>query len=90
MPQERVGQVRGGSDSLDAAVGLGDHLTKGRAGEVGELDGLEAGPQPLDRVEVGRVRRQPLDHQSGSLDAQPGQHRAAAVGDPGRVWPCST
>jgi hypothetical protein len=50
--------LRGRSDSLDAAVGLDEHLTKGRAGEVGEFDGLEAGPQALDwvqlRAEAGR------------------------------------
>jgi hypothetical protein len=32
------------------AVGLVDHLGEGRAGEVGQLDGLEARPQALDRV----------------------------------------
>jgi hypothetical protein len=53
--KKRVRQVRGPADPLDAAVGLVDHLTKRRAGEVGELHSLEAGPQPLDRVEVGRV-----------------------------------
>jgi hypothetical protein len=38
--------VPGRSESLDAAVSLGEHLTKGQAGGVGELDGLEAGPSP--------------------------------------------
>jgi hypothetical protein len=34
------------ADPLDAAVGLVDHLGQCRRCEVGELDGLEAGPQP--------------------------------------------
>jgi hypothetical protein len=29
-------------------MSLVDHLGEGRAGEVGRLDGLEVGPQPLD------------------------------------------
>jgi hypothetical protein len=53
MPQERVGQVRGRSDSLDAAVGLGEHLTMGRAGEVGELDGLRLDHSPSTGLRSG-------------------------------------
>jgi hypothetical protein len=49
-------------------VGLVDHLGQGRHGEVGQLDGLEAGPQALDRVEVGRVGGQALNHQPGPVD----------------------
>ena len=49
-------------DPLDAAVGLVDHLGQGRATEVGELDGLEAGPQPLHRVQLRCLGGQALDH----------------------------
>jgi len=35
-------------DAVDAAVGLVDHLGQGSPGTVGQLDGLEAGPQPLE------------------------------------------
>jgi hypothetical protein len=31
-------------DPLDALAGLGHHLGQARRGEVGQLDGLEAGP----------------------------------------------
>jgi hypothetical protein len=40
----------------------------------------EVGPQRLNRVEVGRIGRQPLHHQSVPLDGQEGAHRAATVG----------
>jgi hypothetical protein len=67
-------------DTVDAAVGLGDDLGQGRATEVGQLDGLEAGPQALGRVELGRLGGQALDHQPGPLGGQPGPHGAAAMG----------
>jgi hypothetical protein len=57
-----------------------DDLGQDRAGQVGELDGLEAGPQALGRVQFLGVGRQALDHQPGPLGRQPGLHRAAAVG----------
>jgi hypothetical protein len=37
VPQERVGQVRGAADTVDASVGLVDHLSQGRQGQVGQL-----------------------------------------------------
>jgi hypothetical protein len=40
----------------------------------------EVGPQRLNRVEVGRIGRQPLHHQPVPLDGQEGAHRAATVG----------
>ena len=48
--------------------------------------------QALDRVEVGRVTGQRLDHQPVPLTAQPGGHGQAAVGgepvpDQGRLLP---
>jgi hypothetical protein len=70
--KKRVGHVRGAADPLDALVDLGDHLSKRRASEVGEFDGLQARPQPL-RVEVRRICGQEFDH-------QPGPHRGAAMG----------
>jgi hypothetical protein len=36
--------------TLDAPVGLVDHLGQAPRGQVGQLGGLEAGPQALDRV----------------------------------------
>jgi hypothetical protein len=44
VAQERVGQVRRAAYPLDALVGLVDDLGQGGTGEVGQLDGLEAGP----------------------------------------------
>jgi hypothetical protein len=41
---------------------------------------LEAGPQPLDRVQLGRIPRQRLHDQPGPLAAELGAHRPAAVG----------
>jgi hypothetical protein len=52
MPEERVGQVRRPPDAVNALVGLVDDLGQGRATEVGQLDGLEAGPQALGRVQL--------------------------------------
>ena len=72
--------MRGVTHPLDAAVGLADHLGQGRASEVGELDGLEAGPQALDRVQLRRVGGQAFDHQPGPLAVQPGPHGTAAMG----------
>jgi hypothetical protein len=46
MAQERIGQLWGAANPLDALMSLVDHLGEGRAGEVGQLDGLEVGPQP--------------------------------------------
>ena len=70
----------GPPDAVDAAVGLVDHPSQGRAGEVAQLDGLEAGPQPLDRVELRGLGGQALCHQPVPLGRQPGSHRSAAVG----------
>ena len=72
--------MRGVTHPLDAAVGLADHLGQGRASEVRELDGLEAGPQALDRVQLRRVGGQAFDHQPGPLAVQPGPHGTAAMG----------
>ena len=55
VPQERVGQVRGAADPLDPQVRLGDHLGQGWADEVGQLDGLEAGPKRIEDRDVGGV-----------------------------------
>ena len=66
--------------TLDAVVSLSDHLAKGGRGQVGQLHGFEAGPQPLDRVELRGVGGQALDHQPGPLRVQPGAHSPAAVG----------
>ncbi len=43
------------SDPLDATLGRHDDVAEGVAGQGGQLHPLEAGPQRLDRVEVGRV-----------------------------------
>jgi hypothetical protein len=42
--------VRSAAHTLDAPVRLVDHLGQAPRGQVGQLDGLEAGPQALDRV----------------------------------------
>jgi hypothetical protein len=52
VAQERVGQVWGLAGPLDAAMRLVDHLGRGRPSEVGQLDGVAAGPQALDRVQL--------------------------------------
>ena len=80
MTQERVGQVRGAPDPLDAALGRGGDLLEGVAGQVGQLHPLEVGPQRLDGVEVGRVAGQPFGDQPVALAAKPGTHDLAAVG----------
>jgi hypothetical protein len=54
--------MRGAADPVDAAVGLVENLGQGRAGEVGQLDGLEAGPQVLDRVQLRSMGQEALDH----------------------------
>jgi hypothetical protein len=75
MAQERVGQVRRPSDPLDALMGLVDHLGQGGTGEVGQLHGLEAGPQALDRVE--------LAHDQGQVDQDHSDcHRGHRLGRP--------
>jgi hypothetical protein len=71
--------MRRPSDPLDALVGLGDGLGQGRCGEVGQLDGLEAGPQALGRVQLRGVGEQALDHQPVPLSVQPAPHGAAAM-----------
>jgi hypothetical protein len=43
-------QVRSAAHALDAPVRLVDHLGQACRGQVGQLDGLEPGPQALDRV----------------------------------------
>jgi hypothetical protein len=45
MTQERIGQVVGVADPLDAALGRGDDLLEGVTGQVGQLHPFEAGPQ---------------------------------------------
>jgi hypothetical protein len=52
MPEERVGQVWRPPDAVNASMGLLDDFGQGRAGEVGQLDGLEAGPQALGRIQL--------------------------------------
>jgi len=41
----------------------GDHLLGGLAAAVGQLAALDVGPQPLDRVQLRRIRRQVVDLQ---------------------------
>ena len=53
MAQERVGQVVGVPDPLDATLGRGDDVVEALAGQVGQLHALEVGPRPLDRVQLG-------------------------------------
>jgi hypothetical protein len=65
---------------IQAIMSLVDHLGQGWATEVGQLDGLEAGPQALDRVQLRGVGGQALDHQPGPLGRQPGPHGGAAMG----------
>jgi hypothetical protein len=53
MAQAQVGELRRAPDPLDARMRLLDHLHQDRRGEVGQLHGLQARLQALDRVEVG-------------------------------------
>jgi hypothetical protein len=70
--QEPVEQARRAADAVDPGVrGRGD-VGQVLAGEIGQLHAPEVGPDLLDRVEVRRVRRQPLDNQSAPLGPQPG------------------
>jgi hypothetical protein len=73
--------VVGVADPLDAALGRLDDLLEGVAGQVGQLHALEAGPQRLDRVEVGCVAGQWLHHQ---LDASNTDTLIQALGQLGR------
>ena len=50
VTKERVGQVVGVADSLDATLGRGGHLAEGVAGQVGQLHALQVGPQRLHGV----------------------------------------
>jgi hypothetical protein len=54
--------VRGVPEPLDAALGGGDDVVEGIAGEVGQLHPVEVGLQRLDRVEFGGVAGQRLHH----------------------------
>ena len=60
MGKEADDQALAGAHPLDAMLGLVGDLDDVITGEVGQLHRLEVGPQPLDWVEVGRIRRQPL------------------------------
>src|SRR5512132_2266424 len=51
VAQERERQPVGVPDALDATLGRRDDVAEARAGQVGQLDALEVGPQRLDRVE---------------------------------------
>ena len=70
----------GAPDALDAPLGRRDDLLQGVTGQIGQLHPLGAGPQRLDRVQLGRLAGQRLHHQPGPLAAQPGVHQLAAVG----------
>jgi hypothetical protein len=45
----------GCSDALDATLSRRGHLSEAVAGQVGQLHPLEVAPQPLNRVQLGRV-----------------------------------
>src|SRR5215216_4325156 len=67
-------------DALDGGVG---DLGERRGWQVGELDVFEVGPQVFDRVELGRIGREPLDGEPVALATQPGPHAGAPVrGEP--------
>jgi len=89
VAEEQEGQLRRLTDPLDALVGLVDHLGQGRDGEIGQLHGLEAGPQALNRVELRGVGGQALEYQPGPLGADPGAWRCCSVraGRPTAAWP---
>jgi hypothetical protein len=53
VAQEREGQVVGAPDPLDTTLGRRDDLVEALAGQVGQLYRLEAGPQPLNGVQLG-------------------------------------
>jgi hypothetical protein len=64
----------GGGESSGGGAGcecLVDHLGQG-SDQCGQLNGLETGPRPLDRVELGGIGGQPLDHQPGPLGDRSG------------------
>jgi hypothetical protein len=78
-----AGTRRPGAASVGPARcpdGPGGSLGQGGTGEVGQLYRLEAGPQALDRIELGCISRQPLHDQPGPLHVQPSPHGGAAVG----------
>src|SRR4051812_28105244 len=56
-------QALAGADALDSVLSLVGDLDHVVTGEVGQLDGLQIGPQALDGVEVGCIRREPLGGQ---------------------------
>ena len=92
MAEERVGQVRRLTHPLDASVGLVDHLGKGRRNEVGQLRGLEAGPQALDRNKATATNVRVLRHPYLRPMQPPGPPRRLHGGRPfliGRLPSCN-
>jgi hypothetical protein len=80
MAEERVGQVRRPLDAVNASMGLLDNLGQGRAGEVGQLDGLEGGPQALGWVQlrgVGGQRDRLIPTRRGTFGGSPAQRHDA-------------
>ena len=77
--QERPGQLLVITDPPDPPLGGVGHLDDGVAGEVGQLHALEVRPQLFDRVELGRIGRQPFHLQPGLLGGQPGAQVVAPV-----------
>jgi hypothetical protein len=63
-------------------MALLDHLGQSRAGEVGQLHGLEVGPLASVGVQLGRIGGEALD-QPGPPGAAPGAHHAARTGSAG-------
>jgi hypothetical protein len=78
--------VAADADEAEAELGDGDDLLGGLGAQVGQLAAFQIGPQALDRVELGGVRRQELQLQPlvlGSAlegEQQPGPRPVRAVG----------
>ena len=92
MAEERVGQVRRPPDPVDANVGLVYNLGQALGDQVVQLEGLEAGPQPLDRVEATATNVRVLRHPYLRPMQPPGPPRRLHGGRPfliGRLPSCN-
>ncbi len=79
MLEEREGQRRRAPNAPHAGAQRPLDLTEMVAAEVGELLAFDVAPHQFDRVEVGRVPRQPFDGEPVALAPQVGGHDAALV-----------
>ena len=79
MPQKREGECGVVADATERLVDDLLGLVDGVETEIGELAALQIAPDLFDRIEVGRIAREPFDHQPSSLVLEEGLHGSAAM-----------